>query len=73
MVALSGSGNSPNILNALQFGIDKKVRTLGIFGYDGGKASKLVDSLIHIDYNDMQVAEDMQVIIAHAALRAALQ
>ena len=72
LIALSGSGNSKNIINALKVGNEFNCRSLGIFGFDGGAAAGLVNKLIHINVDDMQVAEDMQVIIAHAALRTAI-
>jgi len=35
---------------------------LGMLGYDGGKAKKILKNFIHFDINDMQVSEDMQMI-----------
>jgi D-sedoheptulose 7-phosphate isomerase len=69
LIALSGSGNSPNILKALDAGKTLGATTLGILGFDGGKAKAMVDILLHACVNDMQVAEDLQLMIAHAAVR----
>jgi D-sedoheptulose 7-phosphate isomerase len=69
LIVLSGSGNSPNIIKALEAGKAKGVTTLGMLGYDGGKAKGMVDILLHAEVNDMQVAEDLQIMIAHAAVR----
>jgi D-sedoheptulose 7-phosphate isomerase len=69
LIVLSGSGNSPNILRGLEVAKAQGVRTLGMLGFDGGEAKNMVDILLHTDVSDMQVAEDLQIMIAHAAMR----
>ena len=69
LIALSGSGNSQNIINALQSAKVFGCKTFGIFGFDGGKAKSIADNAIVLNANDMQASEDLQVVIAHAALR----
>ena len=61
LIILSGSGNSKNILEAI-YAAKKKMIILGMLGYDGGKAKKILKNFIHFDINDMQVSEDMQMI-----------
>lgn len=63
LVVLSGSGNSKNILNAIQSAKKNKLEVFGIYGFNGGKAKKLTKNHIHININDMQISEDMQLII----------
>ena len=46
-----------------------KLKTFGIFGYSGGKASKIIDDYIHINVNDMQISEDVQLIIGHMCMK----
>jgi D-sedoheptulose 7-phosphate isomerase len=69
LVALSGSGNSPNILKALQTAKEKKVKSYAILGFDGGKAKVLADQSIHFPIQDMQIAEDMQLVVGHMLMQ----
>ena len=65
LILLSGSGNSKNIINAVKVANKLNINTFGIFGYDGGKAIKLVQNQIHINSFDMQICEDIQMILFH--------
>lgn len=69
LIALSGSGNSPNIVKALETATELGVPSFAILGYSGGRALELADTAIHIPVNDMQVAEDMQLIIGHMLMQ----
>jgi D-sedoheptulose 7-phosphate isomerase len=69
LVALSGSGNSPNILKALHTAKEKKVKSYAILGFDGGKAKVLADQSIHFPIQDMQIAEDMQLVVGHMLMQ----
>ena len=69
LILLSGSGNSKNIINAINIAKKMKIKTFGIFGYSGGKSKKLVDDFIHTKINDMQISEDMQLIISHMCMQ----
>lgn len=70
LIVLSGSGNSDNIVNALKQAHTMGVKTYAIVGYDGGLAKQLADHTIHAALNDMQIAEDIQVIIGHILMKA---
>ena len=63
LIVLSGSGNSPNILKAIEVGNQKKLKTFAIVGFDGGKCKKLAKKNIHCSINDMEISEDIQMII----------
>jgi D-sedoheptulose 7-phosphate isomerase len=65
LLAFSGSGNSPNILRALEEAGRIGMRSYAVLGYDGGKARMLADVPIHFAVDDMQIAEDTQTIIGH--------
>ena len=65
LVALSGSGNSPNIIEALEQANRMDMRTFAILGYSGGKAKALAKVPIHFSIDDMQISEDMQVVVGH--------
>ncbi len=69
LVVLSGSGNSPNILRALEEAKEKGVKSYAILGYSGGKAKDLADVPIHFPVDDMQIAEDTQLIIGHMLMQ----
>jgi D-sedoheptulose 7-phosphate isomerase len=69
LIALSGSGNSPNIVRALEQARKSGVKSYAILGYTGGKAKGLADVAIHFAVNDMQIAEDMQLIVGHMLMQ----
>jgi D-sedoheptulose 7-phosphate isomerase len=69
LIALSGSGNSPNILKALEQAANMGLRTYAILGYTGGKAKAMADVAIHFPVNDMQIAEDMQLVVGHMLMQ----
>jgi D-sedoheptulose 7-phosphate isomerase len=65
LVVFSGSGNSPNILKALEEARRLGIMSYAIVGYAGGRAKALADRVIHFAVDDMQIAEDTQTITAH--------
>lgn len=69
LIVLSGSGNSKNIINALETAKDIGVKSCAILGYSGGLAKDICDLPIHINVNDMQIAEDSQLIIGHLCMQ----
>jgi len=69
LIVLSGSGNSPNIIRALEQAKASAMISFAILGYDGGTAKSLADHAIHSDINDMQIAEDLQLIIGHMLMQ----
>jgi D-sedoheptulose 7-phosphate isomerase len=69
LVILSGSGNSSNILNALELANKMGIDTFAILGFNGGKALKIANTTIHFEINDMQVSEDMQMIVGHLCMQ----
>lgn len=69
LIALSGSGNSKNIVKAITTSKEMGMKTFGIFGYSGGLSLGLVDVGIHLDTNDMQISEDLQLVIGHMIMQ----
>lgn len=65
VIGISGSGNSKNILNAIEYANELGAKTVGLTGFDGGKLKNIVDVSIHSDVNNMQVAEDVHMTICH--------
>jgi D-sedoheptulose 7-phosphate isomerase len=64
--AISGSGNSPNVLNALVTARKAGAITVGMSGFQGGKMRSLCDVCLIVPSDNMQVIEDMHLSIAHA-------
>jgi len=69
IIALSGSGNSPNILRALEACKEQTLRSFAVLGYQGGKAKTLATDPIHTPVNDMQISEDLQLVVGHMAMQ----
>jgi len=69
LIVFSGSGNSRNILKAIEKGRKIGMKTFGILGYSGGRAKRLLDVPIHFKINDMQIAEDCQQIVGHMIMK----
>lgn len=65
LIVLSGSGNSPNVVRALERGKSMGLRSFAILGYSGGKCLTLADHAIHFPVHDMQISEDLQLIVGH--------
>ena len=69
LLAFSGSGNSPNIVKALERARELQMTSYAILGFSGGKCLTLADHPIHFPVDDMQVAEDLQVMIGHMLMQ----
>lgn len=69
LIVLSGSGNSPNVVNALRCANESKIKTCAIVAFDGGLCKQISDLAIHFEVNDMQIAEDTQLIIGHICMQ----
>jgi D-sedoheptulose 7-phosphate isomerase len=69
LVTLSGSGNSPNILRVLECAKTKGIKSYAILGFSGGQAKELADEAIHFPIQDMQIAEDLQLVVGHMLMQ----
>jgi len=69
LIVLSGSGNSANVVKALLTGNELGLKTFAILGFSGGKCKELAQVPIHFPIDDMQVAEDLQVIVGHMCMQ----
>ncbi|QCI63180.1 SIS domain-containing protein [Phreatobacter stygius] len=69
LIAISGSGNSNNILVALEEAKRIGMRSYALVGFSGGKAKELADVSVHFETNDMQLAEDAQMILGHMLMQ----
>lgn len=69
VVALSGSGNSPNVLKAIEYANSHGAHTVGLSGFDGGKLAGMAQTAIVAPVHDMQKAEDAHLILFHAVFQ----
>lgn len=70
VIALSGSGNSPNVLRALELARDIGAKAVGITGGDGGKLAALCDPCLIAPSHNMQIIEDLHSVAVHAVSTA---
>ena len=63
LVVFSGSGNSLNVIRALEVANSMGMETFAVLGYSGGKCKAIAKHSIHFEINDMQVAEDLQLVV----------
>lgn len=66
VLALSASGNSPNILEAVRFASQAGASTIAFVGFDGGKLRELVDLALFLPGGDYGTQEDAHLILNHA-------
>jgi len=64
--AISGSGNSQNVLNALELAREAEATTIGLAGYSGGRMKELCDVCMIVPSDNMQIIEDLHLCVAHA-------
>lgn len=65
LLAISGSGNSPNILRAVETANEIGATTLGLTGFHGGELAKCVDHALVIPSDSIEMVEDFHMIIDH--------
>ena len=65
VIGISGSGNSQNVLNAVEYARECGNTVVGLTGYDGGKLREIADYELHVPVNSMQITEDVHMIFDH--------
>lgn len=66
LIAISGSGNSPNIIKAVEWAKKNGVAVFGITGFDGGKLKEMLEHRdIHVPINDMYITESAHLVVFH--------
>ena len=63
--AISGSGNSKNVIKAVEYAKQQGNEIISLTGYKGGKLLELSDFPIHANIDDMQIAEDVHMMLCH--------
>lgn len=66
VLAISGSGNSPNILKALELALRSGAYTIGLTGFKGGKMKPLCRTCLVVPSDNMEVIEDVHMATCHA-------
>jgi len=66
VIGISGSGNSMNVVKAMEYANSCGAKTIAISGYKGGKIKEIANHNIHIPVEDMEVVEDIHMMVFHA-------
>ena len=69
LLVLSGSGNSPNVIQALEVGNEIGMQTFAILGFSGGRCKEVARHSIHFPIDDMQISEDLQLMVGHMCMQ----
>jgi D-sedoheptulose 7-phosphate isomerase len=69
VIAISGSGNSENVIRAVRHANEHQGVTLGLCGYRGGKLKELAQHVVWADVDDMQLCEDAHAIFGHIVMQ----
>lgn len=70
VIGISGSGNSPNVLRAMEMAREQGAVTVGLTGFSGGKLKELVDLAITVPSERMEQIEDLHLVVEHAVVTA---
>jgi len=65
VVAISGSGNSPNVISAIEYANAHGLHTVGVTGFGGGKLKTMAQTTVHVPLNDMCTSESVHSVIFH--------
>jgi len=69
VIGISGSGNSNNVIKAINYANENGGITIGITGYNGGKLYLISSNNVNIPINDMQITEDLHMILFHCMMK----
>lgn len=68
LIAISGSGNSENVIRAVEYAKSRGAEVIGLTGYSGGRLMGLSDYRLHVPADNMQIAEDLHMMFDHAMM-----
>ena len=69
VIGISCSGNSKNVINAINYANSHGAITLGLLGFDGGKVMELCQHAVVVPSNDMQLCEDVHLMFGHMVMK----
>jgi D-sedoheptulose 7-phosphate isomerase len=70
LIAISGSGNSPNVIKAVAFALEQKMRVIGLCGSPGGKLAELAHVKVIVPSSHIGQQEDGHLVVNHAIATA---
>jgi D-sedoheptulose 7-phosphate isomerase len=70
VIAISASGSSRNVVNAIQYAKSQNAFTIGFTGFDGGIMGTLVDINLHINSNIIEHVEDLHMVLEHMIIKS---
>jgi len=70
VIAVSGSGNSKNVVKAVEYANEAGADTLALVGYDGGKLKTIARQHVWVPSFDMQLCEDVHLMFGHMVMKA---
>ena len=73
VIGISCSGNSINVVKALEYANQTGAITVAFCGFTGGEVKKVAHHAIHADINDMEVSEDIHLIVTHFLKQAIIK
>ena len=68
LIAISGSGNSPNVIKAVEYANANGMKTFGMTGYDGGQLQRIAHRSMHVPSFDMGAVEAVHGVVMHYIL-----
>ena len=68
LVAISGSGNSANVLRAVEYARSIGMKSIGVTGFDGGRLRALADESVHVPIDDMGMTEALHGVVFHLVM-----
>src|SRR5207249_2233829 len=71
VIAISASGNSPNVVEAVRIANEMGAATVGLLGFAGGKLLDMVSVPVRVDSHDYGVVEDCHMVLEHAITTSA--
>ena len=69
VIAVSGSGNSPNVVKAIEYANKTGADTLAVVGYDGGVLRRIAKHCVWVPSFDMQLCEDVHLMFGHMVMK----
>jgi len=73
VIGISGSGNSKNVVKAMEYAKTAGVKTVAMCGFNGGKIKDIAGLAVHAKVMDMEVTEDIHMIVFHAVKQALMK
>ena len=69
VIGISGSGNSKNVVKAIEYANEHGGTTIGLTGYQGGKLKQICHHSVNMNVDDMQISEDLHMVMDHLSLK----